>query len=333
VQSPLLNGTLPPEIRTKIFDYALEVYISSEYPINTPYTRPNNTGKLAVTTALLQTCRLVYLETYHIPLLKMTHIFYHGSARGPNPTNYPEFHSFDHEIAYFSKLQPWQQPIVQKVHLYTQMFWLEHHQCFFELCKKPFMQSVRSLKISIRRGDWWYNESNEALRLNPFRSHSDYRIMTRDMNATKAEKLLGLFPEEHAWGNAFQHLQGLKELEIEFETSEDKKRELEDIITWAITWVFPAAGKLKVLQAKDKVNKWTWETPISYWSDLCPYCRRYNANCRNSTNTHQQREECSDRMRKMNEGVGPTCHVAVVKWKVVDSPKASRRREEYHRAN
>lgn len=150
-----------------------------------------------------------------------------------------------------------------------------------------------------------------------------------DMNTAKAGQPFQLAPEEHAWGNAFYYLQGLKEMEIEFETSEDKKAELDEIIEWAKTWVFPAAGKSKVLRVEDEVERWSWETPVSYWSIRCPYCEFYN-NCRKIDGI-EQREECAERMNKRREGKGPICHVATVKWKVVDYSELSRRSEKRRR--
>jgi hypothetical protein len=73
--SPLFNGQIPPEIRNEIFILALTEYTTSEYPKNTGYTRPGYTGKRAVSIALLQACRRIYLETY----LLVNFLFWPGS--------------------------------------------------------------------------------------------------------------------------------------------------------------------------------------------------------------------------------------------------------------
>lgn len=86
-QSCLYNGNIPAEIRNTIFDYALSEYTKttgaldpesprSRYPKNTHYTRPNYEGKKTMNVALLQTCRRIYLEAYHIPFKNKEAVFF-----------------------------------------------------------------------------------------------------------------------------------------------------------------------------------------------------------------------------------------------------------------
>ena len=160
--SPLYS-TIPPEIRDEIFQYALAEYTKTDadslYAQSTDYTRPGYTGQRAVSTSLLQTCRLAYLETYHLPWANKEHVFWH--ERSP-PGAIPH-----EEANYFARFQPWQIKLVKEIHLFTQLFWLEGK--FPYLCKESFMQGIEKVKITIRRGDWWWNERNEQLGINPQR--------------------------------------------------------------------------------------------------------------------------------------------------------------------
>ncbi|KAG0652957.1 hypothetical protein D0Z07_0386 [Hyphodiscus hymeniophilus] len=236
--SPLYDGHLPPEIRDHIFKYALEEYTKtgkeSQYRPSTHYTRPGYTGKRAVTIPLLLTCRKTYLETYHLPPQKKEHVFWH--ERWPPHQNRYVYHADGQEGGYFSLFAPWQQQLVKEVHFFTQLYWLEDG-AFCQLTKKAFMQGVEKVKITIRRGDWWHNEHNAPLGINPQRGDSDAAQMDRDWEATRRGEVIPW--KEGGWGTAFANLASLQELEMEFETSEDKLKELEKIVEIAKTWKFP----------------------------------------------------------------------------------------------
>lgn len=160
--SPLYNGRIPPEIRDQIFSYALTEFTKSDpesqYPTDTNFKRPGYTGKRALTIALLSTCRRTYMETYHLPMIRKEHVFYH--RRHP-----PGF--VQEEKQYFDRMVPWQLAMVKEVQIFVQLFWLE--QSFPNLARQEFMQGIEKLTLTIRRGDWWYNESNAPLVLNPQR--------------------------------------------------------------------------------------------------------------------------------------------------------------------
>jgi hypothetical protein len=104
--SPLFNGRIPPETRNQIFYYALTEYTitypSALYPRATDFYRPGYVGPKAITIALLQTCRRIYLETYHLPPIMKEHIFWHDPHTGPHRGVYSE------ESRYFARFQSWQ---------------------------------------------------------------------------------------------------------------------------------------------------------------------------------------------------------------------------------
>lgn len=64
--------------------------------------------------------------------------------------------------------------------------------------------------------------------------------------------------EEKSWGNQFRNINGLKEFQLELETVESKKDELDAIVARARGWKFPLGnGQVLVLnQAKTTRTGW-----------------------------------------------------------------------------
>jgi hypothetical protein len=310
--SPLYNGVIPPEIRDQIFQYAMTEYSKtdsqSKYPESTNYTRPGYTGHRAVTIPLLLTCRRVYLETYHLPAKNKEHVFWH--ERWPTHQERYTDMSGGQEQVYFERFTSWQLELVKEIHLFTQLYWLEDGS-FFSLTEQDFMQGIEKVKITIRRGDWWWNERNAPLGINPQRGNGNAIQMQRDWEAEKRGTVIAW--RESGWGCAFGNLQGLKELEMEFETSEDKVVELGKIVEKARTWKFPLKDG-KVLSTEGlEANTWKWRGPLCLWSEQCPYCFG-RSNCQGMNSP------CVEKRRLRNLGLGPECTVMSLRWRVANGP-------------
>jgi hypothetical protein len=72
LQSPLFNK-IPPEIRNQIFAYVLaEQDGATSIPEQCYYYRPEYTRYRYIDTALLRTCRKIWLETYALPRINLT---------------------------------------------------------------------------------------------------------------------------------------------------------------------------------------------------------------------------------------------------------------------
>jgi hypothetical protein len=302
--SPLFNGVIPPEIRDQIFHYAVAEMTktdpSSLYPKPTNYTRPGYTGKRFVSTSLLLTCRRAYLETYHLPLKNKEHVFWH--ARWPPG-------AISDERDYFARFEAWQMKFVTSAHLFTQMYWLE--DSFPGLCRESFMQGIEKVKITIRRGDWWYNERNEPLGINPQRGGSNANQMKMDWETESQGQMIQW--QRGGWGCAFAHLSSLQELEIEFETSEDKKTELLAIVEKAKTWRFPLKDNKFLTTEGMAMSTNTWQGPLCYWSNICPYCLHDDRTCGRSK---VPLKGCAEKRTLKAEGLGPECIVVSLRWKV-----------------
>ncbi|KAJ4419795.1 hypothetical protein N0V82_004730 [Gnomoniopsis sp. IMI 355080] len=102
------------------------------------------------------------------------------------------------------------------------------------------LHNLETFHLTLRRTDWNRWEDNNALSINPYRGDSaapDVEQMRRDMHATMEEGADIQFAKT-SWGRMSRVMANLKELSITFETSEDKKGEMEEIVEWARTWRF-----------------------------------------------------------------------------------------------
>ncbi|KAN0096121.1 hypothetical protein V8E51_014926 [Hyaloscypha variabilis] len=325
------DGTIPAEIRDQIFFYSVQEFLKTDeasiWPINTRYTRPGYSSNRKVDISLLLTCRRIYLETCHLPALKREHVFFHGSSTAPqHQSQHTNNFGYDSEVEYFRQLQPWQLALVKEIHLFTQMFWLEH--TFVDFCQQDFMRNIERLKLTIRRGDWWWNERNHPLVIAPHRDTAQHHFCVAQMHQDIAvQGRGGVTPfAEGAWGLAFKHLPSLKEVEIEFETSDDKKAELETIVKWAKTWKFPLKDGLVLSTEGLGMTTTSWQSPYCYWSHQCPYCGSHARNHCNSEGTPNE-EKCAERSSLRLSGLGPTCYMYGLRWRIAQAGDAPR--DEY----
>jgi len=293
--SPLFNGRIPGEVRDRIFEYVLTEDEDISYDHNTHYTRPGYESHTSLLTNLLLTCRRVYIEAYHLPLINLEHVFWHHRE--------PEGLGYEDEVDYFSRFRPDQLAFVRKVHLFTQQFWLEGS--LQDVCKLDVMQTIEKMTITLRRGDWWFWENGNTLGINPQRGTADSRLMRADWEREAEGKVIPW--NEKAWGCSFKHLRALQKLEMEFETTVYEEKQLQDIVEHSKTWRFPM-GEGRVLSAAgQKIHRSTWRGPKCVWSERCEGChtirRGYNPTC----------QVCNERN---NPTLGPMLVVLSLRWKL-----------------
>jgi hypothetical protein len=299
--SILFNGRIPAEIRDGIFYYALTEYTQSDrpYSIESGQYRPGYQGPKAVTAALLRTCRRIYLETYHLPPSTKEHIFWHAPHTGPYGEKYQDVFNISHERAFFQCLTSWQLPLVKEIHLFLQMYWLE--QSFMMLCNARFMHGIEKLKITIRRGDWWWCERGYPLGINAPRGNGNVEQMKRDIIAEKAGEVIPW--DMMGWGGALAHLPAIKELEMEFETVDQQKDELIAVVNRAKTWRFPLKNGMVLCAKGSTIGEKTWTKAAP-----CPQCGKAPtcdiSVCKRTVST------------KTAVNVEPLLHIRTVKWKL-----------------
>ena len=305
-----LYARLPKETRDMIFRFAIIESIStasSEYlprprkgakfychNTNQAPTRPGHVGITKVCLGLLLTCRRVYLETHHLPIQLKEHIFYRPCFVGPLSL----LSSLSVE-KYLQRFRPQQLQFLTDIHIVAHQLFLEDGS-FMAICRLKDMQGIRKLKITMRYCDWWDWERNSKMEMNPWGK----RIQRgRIVGASKGD----LAPwKEHVWGCAFQELASLKEVEMQLETSEDRRQELEAIVSQAMRWEFPMSGGRVLTTQGLKVRRSRWEGPICAWSRLCPGC----------SGSSEDWDKCLDRRVRTSAGLGPILHIAVLSWRV-----------------
>lgn len=174
--------------------------------------------------------------------------------------------------------------------------------------------------VTLRRTDWDRWEDNKALAINPFRwgrGAPSLERMHRDMETAMAGGRQPR-PEHGAWATLFRAMRSLRTLKISFETSEDKRAEMEEIVAWARTWRFDIMSwrymvcesdldRAACLVAEDKpAQKMSWRGLKHHWSDLCTAC-----------GSVETRPECACCLRKqalIRQGKGPRLLVWTLTW-------------------
>lgn len=270
------------------------------------WLRPDNQEPTATCTALLSTCRKIYLETHAMPLMLKEHRLYcHRGPGGSGKAAQGVLDVFEKRLGGPASLPGLRsRDMIRSLRIFPQFFWLEDTNSdyhFWDLATRtPYLRSVEHLRLTLRRGDWWYWERNAPLRINPFRGGD---MMREDMQIPDGNPPFN----PRSWGRALKHLPKLKTLRIDFETSEDKREELEAIVAWAVKWRFPLTDGRYLSTKGHKVEKMSWRGRAYHWSDQCALCGSspLRANC----------EKCIERERFVACGLGPRLYVWTLTWK------------------
>lgn len=165
-QSPLFS-TIPAEIRNQIFSLALTPHedLTNPYPEHDFCYRPDHRARRILSTALLLTCRRIWLEANHLPMEQTVHSFWFDSGRRPPWVKGNEYKRIDRLVG---AMTPTQLSHGTHLHFFAQMYWLERRSLVRLLAGpsyQPLVKNMRSLTITIRYSDWWNWESNEPLRI------------------------------------------------------------------------------------------------------------------------------------------------------------------------
>ncbi|KAM0707416.1 hypothetical protein Q7P35_004061 [Cladosporium inversicolor] len=183
-QSPLFS-TLPAEIRNYIFSLALLQYedLANPYEKNALWYRPGHRARHIVSTSLLLTCRLVWLEANHWPMTQAVHYFWYHEGNRPD---WAQESCVDDELRvdnFFSRLSDVQFLRVKRVQIFADVGWLEwtDGSDFRErvgLQRHPLR--LDNFKVTVRHVDWKGWEFDGMLRL----SSSWLRSLLRSPEAT-----------------------------------------------------------------------------------------------------------------------------------------------------
>ncbi|KAF7323709.1 hypothetical protein MKEN_00591800 [Mycena kentingensis (nom. inval.)] len=207
LQSPLFT-TLFPELRTIIFTIALTEYDDKTRPYSKHSWcyRPGFTHAGKISTGLLATCRRVYFEagTHTAAVALNEHVFWMNRHPEDNGRR------IEFMLPAFSEEQRAKIDSPNRHHNPRPSPRPTGSSANPHQPSSPGSPSAKSL--TIRHSDWWYWEQHQPLRMDR---------------------------PEKSWGAWIGSIPGIEVLELELETIDAKKAELEGIVRGAVGWRIP----------------------------------------------------------------------------------------------
>lgn len=184
---------------------------------------------------------------------------------------------------------------------------------------------LQEFHLTLRRGDWDRWEDNKPLAINIRHygfSDGNLELMRRDMEAAlEADGAQELPYQPGSLGSLFNIMSNLKKLTISFETSEDKRDEMEAIVRWAETWRFEIMSwrhwmirdnhevVAHLVRDNTPVQKTSWRGHVHHWSDICPECNTHSSQPSNLCQQHRKRHLL------LEQGKGPQLLVWSLTWR------------------
>ncbi|KUI55637.1 hypothetical protein VP1G_03052 [Cytospora mali] len=321
--------------------------ISRERNSGFDWFRPENTGrKLFRGCELLRTCRRLYLDTNKL-LEQARDVVIYG---GREPPWGRDFRAFINQLRRGYKQQL---PKITSIRYFVQMYRLISAQqlTLFRPCNEALagyepdelaelvtqltqgnsptepawrvLYHLEHFHMTIRRTDWDRWEDNKALAINPYRysmGPASLELMRHDMRASMVKGNQSDHEHSPTWSKMFQAMRNLKTLTISFETSEDKKDEMEEIVAWAKTWRFDIMSwrhwtrdrineRAACLVAEDKpARKMSWRGLKHHWSDFCTSCGANEM-------TRSDCACCLEKRKLLQQNKGPRLLVWTLTWR------------------
>lgn len=224
---PLFN-LIPGEIRDRIFQYAVTEHAvrEQEYEKNAHYYRPGfRFADQKIDIALLLTCRRIYQETRHLP--SRNYVQVEWCCRAP-PRSDPQ----RPRLSVFASNGP-NIKDVKSLQLFTQQYWLEGWVSRSSETIANNMPNLQYLKITLRHGDWWDWENSAPLTFDP----KQWGKANMNFQSQPSDPF-----HPSSWGYQLRKFSNLKVFELELESIEGKRVELDEIVRRAPGWRFPMIG-------------------------------------------------------------------------------------------
>ncbi|KIX09681.1 uncharacterized protein Z518_00762 [Rhinocladiella mackenziei CBS 650.93] len=264
-----LFSMLPAEIRASVFELALtcDDNLSKPYRADRIYHRPGYHYHQKIHCSLLQTCKRIYREARLLPVSANEHIFwlFNGPWKSIGRIN----RNTARWSSWYRSLHREQQKAVQVIHIFAQQYFLEGLGSRPQL--EGFSFGTRLFHLTLRHSDWWSwespVESNDRLGICPWREN---RTSCQQMLAEPAQPSLSYIKARmipSTWGGQICRIQGLRELKMEFETSEVKRSQLQVVVERAKHWKFPLAGENFVLEWIGELKESSWEGLLNLKDD------------------------------------------------------------------
>ncbi|KAJ9628341.1 hypothetical protein H2204_009316 [Knufia peltigerae] len=160
--SPLFDGTIPGEIRDRIFAFTLSCFESQKaWDRDSSYVRPEYAAPLVADTAILQTCQRAYVENWFRPWISATHTFY-LAWEGRRPDKVTTVEKFEPTLELLFATHG--ETEISHVRVFAQLCSLENGR---ELSRILGMKNFfpQKITITIRHHDWWSWEEDARLHI------------------------------------------------------------------------------------------------------------------------------------------------------------------------
>lgn len=252
---------LPREIRDIIFKLALTSYEDKLRPRDVEATKrahaefcckryaeycPGYFWRRRIDTALLRTCRLIHLETSHLPVAINTHTLWYGTR-----------HLICHGVSvvatnYFSSMTPEQLAAVQHLHIFAPRTTL------FARDPGEFVTNGCFAELGIMRRERKSKKFHRSIQTSPRRLGGPFpqsiTITLRQMNNNITLVDLGRMLTNKHWRGVFG---GLNTLRMELEVRKAEREKLEPVVASLLGFTFDI-GDGEVLVAEETVQERSW---------------------------------------------------------------------------
>ncbi|KAE9989539.1 hypothetical protein EG327_002581 [Venturia inaequalis] len=204
---------IPGEIREHIFAYVLsESDGTDEISQHDYWYRPDYPSHRYIDTALLQTCRQVWVETYTLPRRNVSPRIWLGSTNRESPRRFAYAEGANEEVLFpVTDSDAFRQTIHpnESLQVFAQMYALERGGLNKAVQNASVKTSPRRITITLRYTDWWNWEVNDPLRI------------------------------KDTWAEEFKAPNTVEEIVVELETRNGKKPELDALISRQVSkWTF-----------------------------------------------------------------------------------------------
>ncbi|KAL4915033.1 hypothetical protein BDW62DRAFT_212995 [Aspergillus aurantiobrunneus] len=228
----LLFSTLPPEIRSEIFTYALAPFEdpSRAYSKETYWRRPGYSAPHRTHPELLRTCKRVYAETWFMPFALAEHTFYlTAQDRAPRNLSHAQFKPCLELIHRLHGGDGSAEIETGNVRVFAQLYILEPGDAFQRLLDTPYFRP-RRVRLTIRYTDFWHWENNRLLYV------------------------------DGTWVGRVRFPESVRSFVVDFESLERRRAEVDIVSGQAVErWMFSRKdGRVLLARKEDMVvSKWT----------------------------------------------------------------------------
>jgi hypothetical protein len=290
------------------------------------WLRPGCVGWIMQHTALLRTCRRIFIESRDLVTDNATRRVFGDNATAPPHFGKLGFNQDTCRISNYTANR------ITKFHLFLSVATLANGYLSTHHLE---MRAVRDLRLTIRKTDWEHPMSSPEITPygngktfdgeNPTEGVSmrEHMRLTQGVRIGEVETPIPPIPfrldvnTTTPWGQMISRFPYLERFTMDFEHSENKFSELLEVAEWAHrVWRFRLGGYRKgyfLSAAGNPIKKSSWRGISCHWDSECVNHREGQA----GTYSEASRDIaacCSHRRELLQKGLGPRMYTFTVTW-------------------